>query len=219
MFDERADIGRVEYEILRVQLESDFDLAVAGQAVCFGPEGGGYAPLVVEHVEGSRIPGVDDPGRLGHARLAARQARHRDHVILATGVLAQERGFRPRGDQNQGLAAVAHDLRDGFALIPRGRQSAHDEPVSGVEDHPKVLRGRGPQGPRRSVGAVAQIMSGSDNPLPRVSADAGLIAKDQSDQLAGHSDLFGDVSHGCRSWCLGWCWQCGHRNPFPRPEL
>ena len=81
--DELAHIGRVEHDVLRVQLERHLHVEVGRLAVDLPPELRGDAPLVVEHVEGGRVPGVDDPVRPPATRFAGRQAGHRHDAVLA----------------------------------------------------------------------------------------------------------------------------------------
>ena len=68
-------VGGVEHQVLRVQLEGDLDVEIGGQGVGFLPERGGDLPLVVQHVQGGGVPGVDDPVRPGSRRARRRAAR------------------------------------------------------------------------------------------------------------------------------------------------
>ncbi len=81
--DELVDIGGIEHDVLRVQLEGNLHAVVGGEAVGFLPEVGRDAPLVVEHVQGGRVPGVDHPVDRGGPGFAAGQAGHGHHAVLS----------------------------------------------------------------------------------------------------------------------------------------
>ena len=132
--DELADAGRVEHEVLRVELERDLDVEVCCLAVDLPPELLGDTPLVVEDVEGAGVPGVDDPVRPPATDLPCRQPRHRHDAVLAQPVGEPDAAaevLRVRGaDRRVGVqgVAVAVQPRDLHArsleqpeeVVPRG---------------------------------------------------------------------------------------------------
>ena len=70
--DELTDAGRVEDEVLRMQLEGHLHVEIGSLAVDLAPELLGDAPLVVQDVQRAGVPGVDDPVGPPAARLACR---------------------------------------------------------------------------------------------------------------------------------------------------
>jgi len=81
--DQFEDVGGVEHQVLRVQLQRDLDVQIGGELVDLLPERDGDRPLVVQHVQRGGVPGVDDPVRPGRARLPARKPGHGDDPVLA----------------------------------------------------------------------------------------------------------------------------------------
>src|SRR5215217_8018664 len=67
--DELPNPGRVEHQVLWVQLECHLDVEVGRLAVDLPPEFLGESPLVVEYVEGAGVPRVHDPVWPGATRL------------------------------------------------------------------------------------------------------------------------------------------------------
>src|SRR5215211_628129 len=81
--DKLADTGRVEDQVLRVQLERHLHVKIGRLAVDLPPELLRDGPLIVEHVECAGVPGVDDPVRPPATGLSRRKARHRHDTMLA----------------------------------------------------------------------------------------------------------------------------------------
>ena len=117
-----------------MQLERHLYIEVSRLAVDLPPELLEDTPLVVEHVERSRVPRVHDPVRPPAARFSRRQARHRHNAVLAQairepyaapyifGVLRPDHGI---GVQRVAVAVQACDLdaralKQSEELVSRG---------------------------------------------------------------------------------------------------
>ena len=132
--DQLADPGRVEHQVLRVQLEGHLDVQVGGLPVDLPPELLGHLPLVVQHVQGGGVPGVDDPVGPLRTGLAAGQTRHRHDPVLAEPVRQPDAAADvvgvgvpddPVRVQRVAVAVQAGDLHAGAleqaeVVVPRG---------------------------------------------------------------------------------------------------
>ena len=132
--DELADVGGVEHDVLRVQFEGHLHVVVGGKPVGFLPEVGRDAPLVVEHVQGGRVPGVDHPVDRGGPGLAAGQAGHGDHPVLSQPLR------QPDGAADV-LGVLLADLTLGVQRVAVAVQ-AGDRDAGALEDREVVVAGR-----------------------------------------------------------------------------
>jgi hypothetical protein len=126
---EPVHAGRVEDQVLRMELEGDLHVMVAGQAVGLAPEIGGDPPLVVEHVQRRGIPGIDDPVRPGRPGLCAGQARHGHQPVLAQALSQPDRTANV-------LGLLLADDPVGVERVPVGVEAGdgHARPLEDAEE-------------------------------------------------------------------------------------
>ena len=152
--DELVHVCRVEHDILRVELEGDLHIMVTREAIGLAPELGCDAPLVVEHVERGRVPGIDDPVGPDASGLARWETRHRHDPVLpepsgeADGAADVFRMLL--ADHRVGMKRVAVAVEPGDRDA-RALEDAEEVVARGIA-HEDVVEGRDVDGGEESAG-------------------------------------------------------------------